>query len=116
MENHIKPISDGDLSMLRSIIDTDRGDIDPIFFEQLFVRLDNAEADNKEFSGLLNKNYEELKLPAALAALQDCIDTAAELRRNISPDQGCGYRLYKETWDASFAAEIRAKLILAQLT
>jgi hypothetical protein len=42
-------------------------------------------------------------------ALEDCIDTAAELRRHIHPDKGCGYSTYREVWDASFKAEAAAR-------
>ena len=123
MESHteVLPISDADLARVREwkCDDKDCHNAHSHFTLQamhaVIARLDAAEAEN-EFLKRPNKNYEELKLPAALAALQDCIDTAAELRRNISPDQGCGYRLYRTVWDASLAAEIRAKLILAQLT
>lgn len=48
-------------------------------------------------------------------AAQECVKTAAELRRHIHPREGCGYSVYREVWDASFAAENRYNAALARL-
>ena len=46
------------------------------------------------------------------AALRECISTAAELRRHISP-KSCGrYTTYREVWDASMAANASPPLPL----
>ena len=93
------------------------------------VRIDNGILDQNVDKVIANVRFEDKRevaarkeerrkrevIDAVVLALQDCITTAAELRRNISPDQGCGYFLYRETWEASFAAETRAKIALTAL-
>lgn len=42
-------------------------------------------------------------------------ETAAELRRHINPEKGCGYIVYRDVWDASSTAEIEYNAALVAL-
>ena len=59
--------------------------------------------------------HEDAKLDRYRTALVDCIRTARELRRYISPDHGCGYPTYARIWDASIEAEAAAITTMAEL-
>lgn len=93
------------------------------------VRIDNGLLDKRVDEVIATVRFEDKRtlearkeerrklevIDAIVLALHDCITTAAELRREISPNQGCIYRVYKRVWDDSFAAEIRAKAALKAL-
>ena len=68
-----------------------------------------------EGDGLPELLSEVERLRGVVEAADYCVETAAELRRHIHPDEGCGYETYRQVWDASFAAEAVFKIALAAL-